>query len=47
MIVRIENGAERRFKFNYNEVVRGKNTHQNIRLVAGRHNPRSLSSLPR
>jgi polysaccharide biosynthesis/export protein len=34
-IVRIENGAERRYKFNYNEVVKGKNTQQNIRLLPG------------
>jgi len=35
VIVRIEDGEERRFKFNYNEVVRGKNVAQNIRLVPG------------
>jgi polysaccharide biosynthesis/export protein len=34
-IVRIENGVERRHKFNYNEVVKGKKTQQNIRLVPG------------
>ena len=34
-VVRIENGKERRFKFNYNEVVRGKNVEQNIRLLPG------------
>ena len=34
-IVRIENGLERRFKFNYNEVVRGKKPEQNIRLLPG------------
>jgi polysaccharide biosynthesis/export protein len=35
VIVRNENGKERRFKFNYNDVVRGKNTQQNIRLLPG------------
>jgi polysaccharide export outer membrane protein len=35
VIVRTENGQERRYKFNYNEVVRGKNVAQNIRLVPG------------
>lgn len=35
VIVRNENGQERRFKFNYNEVVRGKNVGQNIRLLPG------------
>ena len=35
VIVRIENGAEKRFKFDYNEVVRGKNTQQNIKLLSG------------
>ena len=34
-IVRTENGKERRYKFNYNEVVRGKNVEQNIRLLPG------------
>jgi polysaccharide export outer membrane protein len=34
-IVRNENGQERRYKFNYNEVVRGKNLQQNIRLLPG------------
>jgi polysaccharide export outer membrane protein len=34
-IVRTENGQEHRFKFNYNEVVRGKNVGQNIRLLPG------------
>jgi polysaccharide biosynthesis/export protein len=34
-IVRIESGVERRHKFNYNEVVKGKKTQQNIRLVPG------------
>ena len=35
VIVRNEGSGEKRFKFNYNEVVRGKNTEQNIRLVPG------------
>src|SRR5262249_32260600 len=35
VIVRTENGQERRFKFNYNDVVRGKNPQQNIRLLPG------------
>ena len=35
VIVRNENGKERRFKFNYNDVVRGKNVEQNIRLIPG------------
>lgn len=35
VIVRNENGTEKRFKFNYNEVLRGKNTQQNIRLLPG------------
>ncbi len=35
VIVRTENGAEKRFKFDYNEVVRGKNTQQNIKLLSG------------
>jgi translation initiation factor IF-1 len=34
-IVRTENGQERRYKFNYNDVVRGKNVKQNIRLLPG------------
>jgi polysaccharide export outer membrane protein len=34
-IVRIENGSERRYKFNYNEVVKGKKTQQNILLLPG------------
>jgi len=34
-IVRTEGGAERRFKFNYNEVVKGKNLQQNIKLLPG------------
>jgi len=35
VIVRRENGQERRYKFNYNDVVRGKNLAQNIRLLPG------------
>ena len=35
IIVRNESGKERRFKFNYNDVVKGKNPAQNIRLVPG------------
>ena len=35
VIVRNENGRERRYKFNYNDVVRGKNVAQNIRLLPG------------
>lgn len=35
IIVRNESGKERRFKFNYNEVVKGKNPAQNIRLIPG------------
>jgi polysaccharide export outer membrane protein len=35
VIVRTEEGKERRFKFNYNEVVRGRNVAQNIRLLPG------------
>src|SRR5687768_3071335 len=35
IIVRNEAGKERRFKFNYNDVVKGKNPSQNIRLVPG------------
>jgi polysaccharide biosynthesis/export protein len=35
IIVRNENGQERRYKFNYNDVVRGKNVAQNIRLLPG------------
>jgi polysaccharide biosynthesis/export protein len=34
-ILRIESGRERRFKFNYNEVVEGKNLQQNIMLQPG------------
>lgn len=35
IIVRNEAGKERRFKFNYNEVVDGKNAAQNIKLAPG------------
>jgi len=35
VIVRNQNGSERRFKFNYNDVVKGKNPEQNIRLLPG------------
>ena len=35
IIVRNEGGKEQRFKFNYNEVVNGKNPAQNIRLLPG------------
>lgn len=35
VIVRSESGKERRFKFNYNDVVKGKNPTQNIRLLPG------------
>ena len=35
IIVRNEGGKERRFKFNYNDVVKGKNPTQNIRLIPG------------
>jgi polysaccharide export outer membrane protein len=35
VIVRNENGEERRYKFNYDDVVRGKNVKQNIRLLPG------------
>jgi polysaccharide export outer membrane protein len=34
-IIRIENGKERRFRFNYNDYVEGKNAQQNIRLLPG------------
>lgn len=34
-ILRTENGRERRFKFNYNEVVEGRNLQQNIMLQPG------------
>jgi polysaccharide biosynthesis/export protein len=35
IIVRSESGRERRFKFNYKDVVRGKNVQQNILLQPG------------
>lgn len=35
VIVRKEGTSERRFKFNYNDVVKGKNPAQNIRLLPG------------
>jgi polysaccharide biosynthesis/export protein len=35
VILRTENGQERRFKFNYNDVVKGKNLQQNITLKPG------------
>jgi polysaccharide export outer membrane protein len=35
MILRNENGRERRLKFNYNEVIEGKNLQQNIMLQPG------------
>jgi polysaccharide export outer membrane protein len=35
VIVRNVNGQEQRFKFNYNDVVRGRNTQQNIKLLPG------------
>ena len=35
VVVRTDNGREQRFKFNYNEVVRGKKTEQNILLRPG------------
>ena len=35
VIVRNENGQERRFKFNYKDVVKGKNVQQNIALKPG------------
>jgi polysaccharide export outer membrane protein len=35
VIVRNENGQEHRYKFNYNEVVRGRNVQQNILLLPG------------
>src|SRR5215475_3076177 len=34
-IVRTDNGQEHRYKFNYDEVVRGKRTQQNIHLLPG------------
>ena len=35
VVVRSENGREQRLKFNYNEVVKGKNTEQNMMLRPG------------
>jgi polysaccharide export outer membrane protein len=35
VIVRTENGKERRYKFNYDDVVRGKKVQQNIQLLPG------------
>jgi polysaccharide export outer membrane protein len=35
VIVRTENGQERRYNFNYNDVLRGKDVKQNIRLLPG------------
>jgi polysaccharide export outer membrane protein len=35
VIVRKDGDGEKRFKFNYNEVLRGKNTEQNIKLQPG------------
>jgi polysaccharide export outer membrane protein len=35
VILRTDNGRERRFKFNFNDVVKGKNTQQNILLLPG------------
>jgi polysaccharide export outer membrane protein len=35
VIVRNENGQERRYKFDYDEVLRGKNIAQNIKLLPG------------
>ena len=34
-MVRTENGHERRFKFNYNDVVKGQKLEQNIKLQPG------------
>jgi polysaccharide export outer membrane protein len=34
-VVRMENGQERRYRFNYTEYVRGRNVTQNIRLLPG------------
>lgn len=34
-VVRLVHGKEQRFRFNYNDVVRGRNTRQNIRLLPG------------
>jgi polysaccharide export outer membrane protein len=35
VIIRVENGQERRFKFNYNDVLKGKNLKQNLLLQPG------------
>jgi polysaccharide export outer membrane protein len=35
LVVRIENGEERRYRFNYNDVVRGRKIEQNIKLLPG------------
>ena len=35
VIVRNEGGREQRFKFNYKDVVQGKNLAQNIKLLPG------------
>ena len=35
VVVRAEGGSERRFKFNYNEVIKGENLQQNIKLIRG------------
>lgn len=35
VIIRNENGQEKRLKFNYNDVIKGKNTKQNILLQPG------------
>jgi len=35
VVVRVENGQERRLKFNYKDVVRGKNINQNVTLKPG------------
>jgi polysaccharide export outer membrane protein len=35
VVVRSVHGKEERFKFNYNDVVRGRNTQQNIKLLPG------------
>lgn len=34
-IARIENGVEKRYKFNYNDVAKGKKLEQNIKLLPG------------
>jgi polysaccharide export outer membrane protein len=35
VILRTVNGGEQRLKFNYNEVIKGKNVEQNVRLQPG------------